>query len=215
MLDFIKKLLKKSHKTPAKKNPHHHTHSHKTVVHKSECCCKKDETAYTKPAPVVELVAEKIKAEAFAEVIVVAEAPAEKREVTEIKDETPPVPVEAKYVIKVLKSGAYKFELTSPAGKCIVKSGEYTLKRSCVSGIQSVQKNGSTKNIEDRTAAKIVKMPNPKYEIFLDEAGKYRFNLKAPNGYVILTSSAYSSVKSCTRVIENVIEYSSTEKIED
>ena len=213
MLDFIKMLFRKSHKKTTKKN--HVRPSQPNKVHKPECCCKKDESVHTKPAPVAKPVVEEVKAEPIVEAPKKVEEPVESREVTEVKDETPAIPMEAKYTIKALKSGAYKFELTSPAGKCIVKSGEYTLKRSCVSGIQSVQKNGSTKNIEDRTAEKIVKMPNPKYEIFLDEAGKYRFNLKAPNGYVILTSSAYSSVKSCTKVIESVIEHSSTEKIED
>jgi uncharacterized protein YegP (UPF0339 family) len=153
-------------------------------------------------APVVE----EIKAEPVIDQV--EEIAVEREAVEKIKDNT-----EGAYVIKTLKGDIYKFDLTGPEGKTVIRSGEYTLKRSCVSGIQSVQKNGATENVEDRTADKIVKAPNPKYEIFLDEAEKYRFSLKAPNGYVILTSNAYVSKKSCLKAIENVRLYSKTEKV--
>jgi uncharacterized protein YegP (UPF0339 family) len=84
-----------------------------------------------------------------------------------------------------------------------------------VSGIQSVRKNGSTENTEDRTLENPTKAQNPKYEITVDDNSKYRFSLKAPNGYVILTSSAYVSKKTCIKVIEAIRAYSHTDKIND
>ena len=119
------------------------------------------------------------------------------------------------YVIKLVKKDVYKFELLSAEGKTVIKSGEYTLKRSCVSGIQSVKKNGATENIDDRTVEAPEKVPNPKYEISVDENSKYRFALKAPNGYVILTSSAYTSKKACMKAVDTVRTNSQTEKIND
>ena len=219
MFDFIKKLFKKSHKSlPKKKN----THLAQTCkpAPKPDRCCKKDEAARpcpTKPTcesdPAVAATPASTDSVKAAEEST-AEVPEKSGEESVEKNDAADTSNGA-YVIKVLKSGIYKFDLTSPDGKTVVRSGEYTLKRSCVSGIQSVQKNGATENVEDRTVEKIVKMPNPKYEIFMDESEKYRFSLKAPNGYVILTSSAYSSKKSCLKAIENVKTYSQTEKIEE
>ena len=118
------------------------------------------------------------------------------------------------FVIKP-NGDAYVFVLKSPNGDNIITSGEYTLKRSCVSGIQSVKNNGATPNIEDQTAEKIEKQPHPKYELCFDDSGKYRFRLKAPNGYMILLSSAYNSKKSCLKAIQNVRAYSQTDLLED
>ncbi len=43
-----------------------------------------------------------------------------------------------------------------------------------------------------------------KFEIKKDKAGKYRFNLKAGNGQIILSSEAYESKSSCTNGVESV-----------
>ena len=43
-----------------------------------------------------------------------------------------------------------------------------------------------------------------KFEIKTDKAGKFRFNLKAGNGQVILSSQGYSSRSGCENGIESV-----------
>ncbi|MDG3582895.1 YegP family protein [Galbibacter pacificus] len=43
-----------------------------------------------------------------------------------------------------------------------------------------------------------------KFEIKTDKGGKFRFNLKASNGQVILSSQGYSSKASCENGIESV-----------
>ncbi len=43
-----------------------------------------------------------------------------------------------------------------------------------------------------------------KFEIKKDKAGKFRFNLKAANGQVILSSEAYESKSACENGIESV-----------
>ena len=220
MFDFLKNLFKKSSVSSPKEKK-----CPSTVCKKAETCPKRETcpraiamnntcvtTSQNTETVVADIVAEpvmEIKTEAPIE-----EKSVEKREAP-IDEALSEKNTEGAYVIKLSKSGIYKFELVSPEGKMIVRSGEYTLKRSCVSGIQSVRKNGSTENIEDQTVEKPVKTPNPKFEVFTDEASKYRFSLKAPNGYVILTSSAYASKKSCMKAIENVRAYSSAEKVEE
>ena len=44
----------------------------------------------------------------------------------------------------------------------------------------------------------------PKFEIYKDSAGKFRWRLKAPNGEVIASSEAYESKDSCKKGIESV-----------
>jgi len=43
-----------------------------------------------------------------------------------------------------------------------------------------------------------------KFELYIDKAGKYRFNLKASNGQVIAQSQGYASKKSALDGIESV-----------
>ncbi|MFQ5950950.1 MAG: YegP family protein [Candidatus Geothermarchaeales archaeon] len=44
----------------------------------------------------------------------------------------------------------------------------------------------------------------PKFEIFRDETGEFRFRLKAPNGEIIGVSEGYKSKGGCKGGIESV-----------
>lgn len=58
--------------------------------------------------------------------------------------------------------------------------------------------------IQDLTLNKVEDVKNPKYEIYLDKAEKFRFRLKANNGEIILVSDAYSSKSSCKNGITSI-----------
>ena len=45
---------------------------------------------------------------------------------------------------------------------------------------------------------------NPKFELYLDRSGAYRFRLKARNGEIIATSEAYAAHSGCENGIESV-----------
>jgi len=47
-------------------------------------------------------------------------------------------------------------------------------------------------------------MPEPKFEVYKDAAGKFRFRLVAPNGQTIAVGEAYESKASCKNGIESV-----------
>jgi len=53
----------------------------------------------------------------------------------------------------------------------------------------------------------------PKFEIFIDKKGEYRFRLKAPNGEIIATSEGYSTKHECIDGIESVRENALIAKI--
>lgn len=47
-------------------------------------------------------------------------------------------------------------------------------------------------------------MAEGKFEVWVDKAGEYRFNLKAANGEIIATSEGYKSRDSCMNGIQSV-----------
>lgn len=58
-------------------------------------------------------------------------------------------------------------------------------------------------------------MKEPKFEIFEDKSGEYRFRLLAPNGKIIATSEGYSTKSNCKDGINNVKEYAPVAQIKD
>jgi uncharacterized protein len=44
----------------------------------------------------------------------------------------------------------------------------------------------------------------PKFEVYLDDAGEYRFRLRARNGQVIAVSQGYKSKEGCLKGIKSV-----------
>ena len=45
---------------------------------------------------------------------------------------------------------------------------------------------------------------NPKFEVYTDKAGEFRFRLKARNGEIIAVSEGYKAKASCMNGIESV-----------
>ena len=45
---------------------------------------------------------------------------------------------------------------------------------------------------------------NPKFEVYKDKKGEFRFRLKAKNGQIIATSEGYSKVDSCLKGVASV-----------
>ena len=109
----------------------------------------------------------------------------------------------SKFVIRAVSSGV-KFDLKATNGQTVVTSEVYDTKTACRRGIESVRKNAPGAKVEDQTAADFKTLTNPKFEIFLDKAGEYRFRLKARNGEVIASSDGYTAKASCENGIASV-----------
>jgi uncharacterized protein YegP (UPF0339 family) len=108
----------------------------------------------------------------------------------------------AKYQVYKDIEGKYRFRLRAANNKILAVSEAYESKAGCINGVKSVQKNCQSE-IEDKTVD-CKQLPNPKYELFVDKALKFRFNLIASNGQVIASSEAYNSKQGCMRGIEAV-----------
>ena len=63
--------------------------------------------------------------------------------------------------------------------------------------IDSIKKNAPVANVEDQTVENFEVMKHPKFEMYQDKAGEYRFRLKATNGQIIAVSEGYVAKTSC------------------
>ncbi|MEG1011060.1 MAG: YegP family protein [Ruthenibacterium sp.] len=108
-----------------------------------------------------------------------------------------------KFVIRTTKTG-FTFQLKAGNGEAIATSEVYSSLDSCKNGIASVQKNAPIAPIEDLTAAEPKAEKCPKFELYEDKAGKFRFRLKAGNGEPIAASEPYSGKESCKNGIDSV-----------
>ena len=107
-----------------------------------------------------------------------------------------------KFIVKTTNTGI-KFDLKAGNGEVIATSEVYASKAACLNGIESV-KNSCVGGIEDQTVEGFEAVKHPKFEIYLDKGGEYRFRLKARNGEIIAVSEGYKAKASCINGIESV-----------
>ena len=108
-----------------------------------------------------------------------------------------------KFVIRNVSSGI-KFDLKATNGQVIATSEVYESKAACENGIESVRKNAPIASFEDQTAEGFAVATNPKFEMYQDKAGEFRFRLKARNGQIIATSEGYTTKNACENGVESV-----------
>ncbi|MBR3280678.1 MAG: YegP family protein [Clostridia bacterium] len=108
-----------------------------------------------------------------------------------------------KFVIKTSDAGC-KFNLVAGNGQIIGTSQVYSSMDACKNGIESVKTNAPVAGIEDQTKEGFEELTNPKFEVYEDKGGEFRFRLTAKNGQNILASEGYSQLAGCMNGIESV-----------
>jgi len=108
-----------------------------------------------------------------------------------------------KFVIRKTATGI-KFDLKATNGQVIATSEVYNSEAACRNGVASVQKNAPVAAVEDQTVEGYAVQKHPKFEIYTDKAGEFRFRLKATNGQVIAVSEGYKAMASCVNGVESV-----------
>jgi len=109
----------------------------------------------------------------------------------------------SKFVIRTVNSGI-KFDLKATNGQVILTSEVYTTGAACRKGIESIMKNAPIANVENQTEEGYETLTHPKFEMYQDKAGEFRFRLKARNGEIIGTSEGYTAKAGCLNGIESV-----------
>lgn len=108
-----------------------------------------------------------------------------------------------KFVIRKTNTGV-KFDLKATNGQVIATSEVYSSMDGCRNGVASVVKNAPVAGVENQTVEGYETVKNPKFEIYTDKAGEFRFRLKATNGQIVAVSEGYTSMKNCENGIESV-----------
>ena len=119
-----------------------------------------------------------------------------------------------KFVIKSTPTG-YNFHLKAGNGETIGTSEVYTTIAACRNGVESVIKNAAKANVEDQTVENFEVCKHPKFEIYTDKAGEFRFRLKATNGEPILASESYTTKAGCKNGVESVVKNAADATVEE
>lgn len=109
----------------------------------------------------------------------------------------------SKFVIRRVDTGV-KFDLKASNGEGILTSEVYSSEAVCRKGILSVMKSAAVAGVEDQTGDVRETLAHPKFELYRDRAGAYRFRLKARNGKIIAVSESYTGRAACLNGIDSV-----------
>ena len=120
-----------------------------------------------------------------------------------------------KFDIRKAKDGRYFFSLYASNHTVIAYSQIYSSVSAVNTGIKSVISNATKAEIEDTTLKKVVTLPCPKWEIYTDKAGEYRFRLYATNGQCVCHSShGYSTKSGCKGGIDSIRRFASEARVD-
>ena len=108
-----------------------------------------------------------------------------------------------KFVIRKTNTGV-KFDLKAGNGEVIATSEVYASEAACKNGVESVRKNAPVAAVENQTVEGYAAEKHPKFEVYTDKGGEFRFRLKATNGQIIAVSEGYKAHASCLNGIESV-----------
>ena len=111
-----------------------------------------------------------------------------------------------KFVIREVKTG-FKFDLRAANGEILATSEVYTTEEDCLDGIVRMRECAEEAVLEDQTVEKIETQPSPKFELYVDKAGEFRFRLKADNGETIAVGEGYKAKAACLNGVESVRRY--------
>ena len=119
-----------------------------------------------------------------------------------------------KFVIAKAKNDGIYFNLVAANGEIIATSEVYESKTNAQNGIESVRTN-CVAGIEDQTVDGYETLKNPKFEIYKDKAGEFRYRLKASNGEIIASGEGYTTKQSVQNGIESIKTNAPTAEVVD
>jgi len=188
---------------------------------------KKDEKVAPKPKATVKKAAPKAAEKATEEVAPAAaqskakKAVPAKAEEPEVKEEAvapvaneEPKKITGRFEIKRTKDERFVFNLYAPNRVIVATSQIYSSSQSAINGIKSIINNAEKSGIEDNTLKEKTTLPFPKWEIYADKAGQFRFRLYATNGSCVVHSQGYTTKSSCKNGIESIIRCSKNPEID-
>ena len=119
----------------------------------------------------------------------------------------------ATFIVKQTATG-FKFDLKTDAG-VIATSEVYTSEAACKKGVDSV-KNSAAGEVENQTIEGFETKKHPKFEVYKDKGGAFRYRLKAAKGQIIATCGtlSYKTVEEALAVAEEVKATAAAAKVQ-
>lgn len=109
----------------------------------------------------------------------------------------------SRFVLRKVNTGI-KFDLFAANGQEILTSEVYESRAACLRGVESVRKNAPAARLENQTDPDFSTLPNPKFELYTDKSGAFRFRLRSRNGKIIAVSDDYTTKAAALGGIESV-----------
>lgn len=119
----------------------------------------------------------------------------------------------SRFILRKVNTG-FKFDLLAANGQDILTSEVYESRAACLRGIGSVRKNAPSAHLENQTEPDFTTLANPKYELYTDKSGAFRFRLRSRNGKIIAVSDDYTSKAAALSGIESVRNNAAQAEIE-
>lgn len=119
----------------------------------------------------------------------------------------------SKFEIYPVETGV-KFRLMAANGETVATGEVYGTRAAALRGVESVRVCAAGAVLD--MTEKVEKVPNnPKFELYRDKRGAYRFRLRARNGRIIAVSEGYASHAAALGGIQSVAENAPTATVED
>ena len=119
----------------------------------------------------------------------------------------------SKFVVNKTNTG-YNFLLIATNGQPVGHSQVYASLKSAQAGIEAVKKASAANVIEDTTKEGFEEQSNPKFVVYTDKKGEFRFSLQARNGEKILASEGYTTLKACLNGCASVVKNAEAATVE-
>ena len=119
----------------------------------------------------------------------------------------------SKFLVKKTNTG-YNFLLIATNGQPVGSSQVYKALKSALVGVESVKTVSAVAEIEDQTKEPVEEKKNPKFVLYTDKAGEFRFRLQAANGQAILASEGYTTLAACKNGAASVVKNAAEAEIE-
>ena len=109
-----------------------------------------------------------------------------------------------KFFITKTPKGFYRFSLLAGNHEKVLTSQNYVSLSNCRAGINTIKRNALS-HIEDKTLKNAQEKKFPKYEVYFDNAGFYRYRMLAANGQnIAMVEDGYPTKQGCLSGIEAI-----------
>ena len=119
----------------------------------------------------------------------------------------------SRFLLRRVDSG-YKFDLFAPNGQTVASSEVYSSRAACRKGVESVRNCAAAAPVEDLTEPG-GPVSNPKFQLYRDRAGQFRFRLRSRNGKIIAVSEGYQTRSGCENGIGSVRQNAPAAELEE